>query len=454
MLFLAIVLLITSLSIAGVAAYFSVVGLSLLFVGSGISIIIIGIALEVGKLVAVTTLKQLWGKLNFLLKVYLFSASVALSIITSIGIYGFLSNGYNTTSIKVHTLEDNRTLIENRIVSLKEHNKRLESITVSPKVTEDTTKNRDTFTQQHIDLINQKQKRIDELTANIEKNKKTAGDERSNIINALEEQVSKEQLQIPLYNNRLQILDKEVQTWLDQGTGGMFKQNGLDKARVVKESQQKERDNIDIQIKNIQKNIDDLRSNFKKTLTDIDIALTTSVKNTESLINKLEQDIALDKQTIIEKQKQSQDTIEIQQAKENEVLNKNAETIKVNEEEIGKLTDQVKVISLKINDTDVGTFKFVAKNFNLELDKTVNWFILMIICVFDPLAVILLLCFNSIIGSRPNKQKELEIETSPALTPLPSPTATVEILQDETHKQFYEHDENNKIAYRPFKPIK
>ena len=35
----------------------------------------------------------------------------------------------------------------------------------------------------------------------------------------------------------------------------MFKQNGLDKARVVKESQQKERDNIDIQIKNIQKNI-------------------------------------------------------------------------------------------------------------------------------------------------------------------------------------------------------
>ena len=409
MLFLAIVLLITSLSIAGVAAYFSVVGLSLLFVGSGISIIIMGIALEVGKLVAVTTLKQLWGKLNFLLKVYLFSASVALSIITSIGIYGFLSNGYNTTSIKVHTLEDNRTLIENRILSLKEHNKRLESITVSPKVTEDTTKNRDTFTQQHIDLINQKQKRIDELTANIEKNKKTAGDERSNIINALEEQVSKEQLQIPLYNNRLQILDKEVQTWLDQGTGGMFKQNGLDKARVVKESQQKERDNIDIQIKNIQKNIDDLRSNFKKTLTDIDIALTTSVKNTESLINKLEQDIALDKQTIIEKQKQSQDTIEIQQAKENEVLNKNAETIKVNEEEIGKLTDQVKVISLKINDTDVGTFKFVAKNFNLELDKTVNWFILMIICVFDPLAVILLLCFNSIIGSRPNKQKELEI---------------------------------------------
>ena len=58
----------------------------------------------------------------------------------------------------------------------------------------------------------------------------------------------------------------------------------------------------------------------------------------------------MDKQTIIEKQKQSQDTIEIQQAKENEVLNKNAETIKVNEEEIGKLTDQVKVISLKIND--------------------------------------------------------------------------------------------------------
>ena len=68
MLFLAILILITSLAIAGIAAYFSIVGLALLFVGSGQSIVIMGTALEVGKLVVVSFLHQYWERLNFLIK--------------------------------------------------------------------------------------------------------------------------------------------------------------------------------------------------------------------------------------------------------------------------------------------------------------------------------------------------------------------------------------------------
>ena len=101
MLFLAILVLITSLAIASVAAYFSIIGLALLFVGSGQSIIIMGTALEVGKLIVVSFLHHYWEKLGFLLKSYLVLATIFLMGITSIGIYGYLSNGYNATSNKV-----------------------------------------------------------------------------------------------------------------------------------------------------------------------------------------------------------------------------------------------------------------------------------------------------------------------------------------------------------------
>ena len=106
MVFLAIFVLLASLGIASVAAYFSISGLSLLFVGSGVSIVLMGAMLEIGKLITVTVLHQMWEKMSVFLKVYLVVASMVLSIITSLGIYGYLSNGYNTISVKVNSLTE------------------------------------------------------------------------------------------------------------------------------------------------------------------------------------------------------------------------------------------------------------------------------------------------------------------------------------------------------------
>ena len=86
MLFLAILVFLSALIIAGCAAYFSIVGMTLLFVGSGVSIIVMGAALELGKLIAVSFLHQQWEKIGFLLKTYLIIASIVLSAITSVEI--------------------------------------------------------------------------------------------------------------------------------------------------------------------------------------------------------------------------------------------------------------------------------------------------------------------------------------------------------------------------------
>lgn len=478
MLFLAIILLLTSLAIAGVSAYFSIIGLSLLFVGSGIAIIIMGTALEIGKLVAVTALHHLWGKINGMLKTYLFIAAIVLSFITSIGIYGFLGNGYNATSIKVENFRQNIVLNEKKIQSLNTENTKLENykpeiISVSTEVKTDILSN---VLQQQITSIQQRENRITELRKSIETLRQKTLEEKQQAKSILDGEISKELSQITLYNNRLQILDKEVQTWLDQGTGGLFKQNGLEKARVVKEMQQKERDAIDLQIKGSQNNIERLRKDYSATITSLDSSLFEQIKSIETNITKIEKEI-IDVQTEISNNKKisddnlkkSQDTKKDEKIKYEEVIKQNKLSVESNNKQIESLIDQNKLLLLKINETDVGTFKFFAKNFNLELDKTVNWFIIIIILVFDPLAVTLLLCFNSIIGNY-NRKKEEEIIKS--LPPTTKPEQQI-ILQeqpkesklefgiDDGKKDFpYVHEEGEKannqtgLAFKAYPPTK
>lgn len=123
---LSILTFITSLSIAAVAAWYSIIGLTTIFSAAVIPIIIMGVVLEIGKLVAAAWVYQNWKETNVLLKYYLVSAIIILMLITSMGIYGFLSKshidaGINTTeiSVKLERLE-NRINSENRQIERAE----------------------------------------------------------------------------------------------------------------------------------------------------------------------------------------------------------------------------------------------------------------------------------------------------------------------------------------------
>ena len=95
------IMLIMALSISVVGSYFSVWGLSQLFAGASIAVIIMASILEVGKIVITTALHTYWDKLNTTLKIYLTLSVAILMIITSVGIYGFLSNAYQKTANKL-----------------------------------------------------------------------------------------------------------------------------------------------------------------------------------------------------------------------------------------------------------------------------------------------------------------------------------------------------------------
>ena len=91
---LAILVMITALSISAVAIYYSIAGLVAIFAAAAVPIMIMGGVLEVGKLVTAVWLHRYWSKATWWLKTYLTTAVVVLMFITSMGIFGFLSKAH------------------------------------------------------------------------------------------------------------------------------------------------------------------------------------------------------------------------------------------------------------------------------------------------------------------------------------------------------------------------
>ena len=96
--FLNYLALVTSITIAGIAAYFSVIGMATIFAGAYIGTIVMMTALEVGKLVTAAYLHLVWDKLNYL-KYYLLASVGVLMLITSLGIFGYLSKANIETTL-------------------------------------------------------------------------------------------------------------------------------------------------------------------------------------------------------------------------------------------------------------------------------------------------------------------------------------------------------------------
>ena len=107
--------LLTSISIAAVAAWFSIAGLVTIFSASAIAIAVMASVLEVGKLVTASWLYRNWKDTKFLLKSYLTIAVIVLMFITSMGIFGYLSKAHLDQTAPVQNNSAQVERIDNRI---------------------------------------------------------------------------------------------------------------------------------------------------------------------------------------------------------------------------------------------------------------------------------------------------------------------------------------------------
>jgi len=116
-------LLFCALGLSGTAAYYSIVGLAVVFVGAAIPVIIMGTFLEISKIAIATYLHDKWKETYGVLKIYMTIALVTLSIITSLGIYGLLSTGFQENIAKLE-------IGEKQVKNVEVKKKRFEEIKV------------------------------------------------------------------------------------------------------------------------------------------------------------------------------------------------------------------------------------------------------------------------------------------------------------------------------------
>jgi len=148
-------LLFCALGLSGTAAYYSVVGLSIVFVGVAIPVIIMGSFLEISKIAIATYLHDKWKETYGILKIYMSIALVTLSLITSLGIYGLLSTGFQGNIAK---LEINEKQVKNIEVKKKRFEEVKDELTKEKNILDgDITKLRDgvsnNTTTQSVDRI-------------------------------------------------------------------------------------------------------------------------------------------------------------------------------------------------------------------------------------------------------------------------------------------------------------
>ena len=114
------IIALSALSVSASAAFYSVSGLSKLFAGAAFAVIVMAASLEVAKLVIASLLYQYRKSLPTFLKYYLSVACFVLILITSMGIYGFLSSAYQETAAKAGSIDSQIALIETRRDNTKE----------------------------------------------------------------------------------------------------------------------------------------------------------------------------------------------------------------------------------------------------------------------------------------------------------------------------------------------
>lgn len=121
-----ILLILTTTSIAGAAAFFSVYGLAHTFSGTFWSVVWMGGSLEAGKLVAASFAYRFWSNINWALKSFLIVSVAVLMLLTSVGIFGYLSSGYQTDTLTFKQNDQQIILLEKEEKELQARKKEID----------------------------------------------------------------------------------------------------------------------------------------------------------------------------------------------------------------------------------------------------------------------------------------------------------------------------------------
>ena len=366
--FIAILTLLSALSISGVAIFYSVIGLATIFPGAFVPVVIMGGVLEVGKLITASWLYRNWKFTPFMLKTYLTTAVIILSLITSMGIFGFLSKAHLEQNLASDTLIQRIQILEDKIESEKMSIERQTLVInrAEKAISRDTgTASGDIEVQQSI-------------IADANEKLKTLLTVETNTVRDL--------------NDRLKVLDKNVSDVLTSNKSFFNEEKA---AADLKASQKEERAEIAIKVKEAQVRIAELKADHKQEIAKAQEIIANMRSGSQDNKGQFTKEIENAERKIFDSQGRIDLFIVEKQPLEKEMLTLEAE--------IGP----VKYIAALAVDWGITD--------QVETSKAVRWVILLLIVVFDPLAVLLLIAANQSLMRRfppepPKPEEVLDLE--------------------------------------------
>jgi len=337
---LAILTLISALSISATAAYFSIIGLATMFPGSKEAIILMGAVLEVGKIIAAIWLHSNWKELSKVIRAYLLFSVIVLMLITSMGIFGFLSKSYI-----VHEAESNKELAQISQIN-NQIQRELELIKKYEESIKDSESKQESASQTKVNFIQIEEERIGKIS------------------DIAKQSISTENENIARWRQRLEVLDEAMA--LVKSKTGLFS-NTKKKVEELESDQKTEREDLTLKISEAEQRIQSTQEDMKE-----------SIKKIESKIEDFQNAV-------------------IKSSTENNESDKisaliNDSQSKIDSLEIKKFDIEKKVSALEV---EVGPVKYIVELFgdlgkkDIGLGTAVRLVIIALIFVFDPLAVIL-----------------------------------------------------------------
>ena len=352
--FLNYLALFTSMSIAGIAAYFSVIGLATIFAGAFLGVVVMAGALEFGKIVTAAYLHLYWDRLNYM-KYYLTFSVVILMLITSLGIFGYLAKASSDTSFKTSVAQSELQKIDDQIGR----------------------------TENNISLIEDRMNSLGTSKIDVSESIKQQEVIRDGSWERVQGDIDYAQGQIDSLRGQLTSLDNAVNELRNKGVevittdeGGLFQGNETEtidyvqQANTLFQQQSEQRKQIRDDISSQQDNIDKYRLQAQET-----------INSANAEIKRLQEASTGDADDIIQK------TTEYQLQ-----IDSLYDTIGVYKEE--RFPFEQEILNFE---REVGPIKYVAEVIYGQetardyLDNAIRWVIFAIIFVFDPLAILLLI---------------------------------------------------------------
>ena len=364
-----IMTLFSALAVSAVAAYFSIVGLIAIFSALPMSILAMGVVLEIAKLVTASWVYQYWERIQFMMKTYMILAVVVLSLITSIGIFGFLSKAHMDQAASAGDAGAEVTRIEQlverergKIESLEERIARIDNggtLDVSDSI-QQQEEIRDTAWERIQGDIDYAEEQIDKIRTSLESD-------------------------LAIEQSKLDGLDAIVASYTTQGTTGnaFNRTDNVAKGLEVRESQKAERDAIDLKMKELRDYSEAQIAGYRNQISQYRADTQATIDSANEEINRLR-----DNESNAQEGRDEQ--IDSLQAQIDDIF------IRISDynEDLFEKRSIVRQL-----DNEVGPVKYIAQllygqSGTAAVDSAVQIVIMLLIFVFDPLAIILVIAAN------------------------------------------------------------